>query len=240
MENPTLRLDWCSYEAAKYAVERWHYSRTLPAGGTVKVGVWEGGRFIGCVVFAMGATPNLAKSHHLPQTAICELARVALSNHVAPVSQIVRVALKKLRERCPGIQLVVSFADADHGHHGGIYQAGGWLYLGLSNAGGSQGFVVKGKPMHRRSVGSAGWSQSLPWLRQHVDPAASEILTRGKFKYVMPLDAEMRAKLAPLAKPYPRRPRLESEAPGTPVGHEGAAMRPGGSIPSQSFAESAR
>jgi hypothetical protein len=36
-----LKVDFCSYEAAKYAVEHWHYSKTMPAGKTVKIGAWE-------------------------------------------------------------------------------------------------------------------------------------------------------------------------------------------------------
>jgi len=50
----SLRLDWCSHEAAKYAVEKWHYSRTMPVGKMVKIGVWEDSKFIGAVVFAQG------------------------------------------------------------------------------------------------------------------------------------------------------------------------------------------
>jgi hypothetical protein len=30
-------------------------------------------------------------------------------------------------------------------------------------------------------------------------------ITKGKHKYLMPLDKEMSAKIAPLAKPYPKR-----------------------------------
>ena len=46
MSSVDLKVDWCSYEAAKYAVMHWHYSKTMPAGKTVKLGVWENGRFI--------------------------------------------------------------------------------------------------------------------------------------------------------------------------------------------------
>ena len=42
-----LRLDWCSYEAAKYAVEHWHYSKRMPKSKLAKIGVWEDGEFIG-------------------------------------------------------------------------------------------------------------------------------------------------------------------------------------------------
>ena len=46
-----LRLDWCSHQAAKFAVEKWHYSRALQVGKAAHVGVWEDDKFIGVVVF---------------------------------------------------------------------------------------------------------------------------------------------------------------------------------------------
>ena len=46
-----LRLDWCSYDAAKYAVEHWHYSHCMLAGLLIKIGAWEDGQFIGRLVY---------------------------------------------------------------------------------------------------------------------------------------------------------------------------------------------
>jgi len=44
----------------------------------------------------------------------------------------------------------------------------------------------------------------------------TRIILPGKHKYLMPLDAEMRAKIAPLAKPYPKRERsIGIDAAGT-------------------------
>ena len=106
-----LRLDWCSYEAAKYAVEHWHYSRSMVAGKSSKVGVWEDGKFIGCVVFSRGANNHLGSPYGLEQTDLCELTRVALTRHVAPVSRIVSIAVRMLRKQSPGLRLIVSFAD---------------------------------------------------------------------------------------------------------------------------------
>ena len=45
-QKPELKLDWCSYQAAKYAVEHWHYSRSMPAGKAVRMGVWEEDEYI--------------------------------------------------------------------------------------------------------------------------------------------------------------------------------------------------
>ena len=42
----SLRLDWCSYAAAKYACENWHYSKCLPASKIVKIGVWEDEKYL--------------------------------------------------------------------------------------------------------------------------------------------------------------------------------------------------
>ena len=74
-----LHLDWASHESCKYAVEHWHYSRSLPVGKLVKIGVWEDKKFIGCVIFARGANMNIGKPYGLDQTECVELARVALS-----------------------------------------------------------------------------------------------------------------------------------------------------------------
>ena len=46
-----LRVDWCDYQAAKYAVMHWHYSKAMPAGRNVYLGVWESNRFVGAVLF---------------------------------------------------------------------------------------------------------------------------------------------------------------------------------------------
>lgn len=38
-----------------------------------------------------------------------------------------------------------------------------------------------------------------------MDPNAEAVMVPGKYRYLMPLDAEMRKQIAPLAKPYPKR-----------------------------------
>ena len=45
--QPELKIDWATHKAAKYACENWHYSKCLPSGKTVKLGVWEDNNFIG-------------------------------------------------------------------------------------------------------------------------------------------------------------------------------------------------
>ena len=195
----------CDHAAAKYAVLSWHYSRRMPSGKLVKFGVWEHGRFVGCVLYGRGATAYLGRPYGLGPTEICELVRVALDTHQTPVSQIVAETLRQLKQLYPGLRLVVSFADSYHGHHGGIYQAGNWLYLGHTGDQKTFVLVVNGKRTHPRNLGITygPGGQSIPWLRANVDPQARRVYLPPKHRYVYPLDKQMRRRLTKLAQPYP-------------------------------------
>jgi len=200
MAKADLRIDWATAKAARYACENWHYSRCLPASlqKRVAIGAWENGSFAGVVVFGHGANPSIGKPYGLTIHECVELTRVALRRgHASPVSRIVRLALQFLKKSQPGIRLVVSYADQGQGHHGGIYQAGNWLYVG--SAKGVPSLLYNGKVWHAKALRT-----SYPSLK-HSDPAVQKVETGAKHKYLMPLDAEMRAQIAPLAKPYPKR-----------------------------------
>ena len=201
MTLPILKIANCSHEAAKFAVLNWHYSKAMPNGRLIKYGVWEDDNFIGAVVYGRGATPNLGKPYELSQWEICELVRVALTNHKTPVSQIVAETLRQLKANNPGIRLVVSFSDPSEGHKGGIYRAGNWLYTGTS--GKSTFFLINGRKTHPRTIGSMGGIQNIEWVRKHVDPNAETILNPPKLRYLYPLDKQFRRKVAKLALPYP-------------------------------------
>lgn len=211
--KPELKIDWASHEAAKYACENWHYSRVIPVGKLVKVGAWENGKFIGAVIFGRGANNNMLKPFGLNADEGCELVRVALKKHETPVSKILSFAIKFLKKQSPELRLVVSYADADQEHHGGIYQATNWIYDGLKNANSMGAFIIHGKKTHPKSVHSKGIKQTIEAVRKHLDPNATVFYTKGKHRYLMPLDDEMRAKIAPLAKPYPKRPKQAEAGP---------------------------
>lgn len=202
--KPQLKIDWATHAAAKHACENWHYSSSTPVPPLVKIGAWENGKYIGVVMFSRGASSNLMKPYGLQQDQGCELTRIALTKHDAPVSRIVRLAIMFLKRNSPSLKLIVSFADPHYGHHGGIYQAGNWVYVGDTAAG--REFWKDGKRLHSRQVSEKGWNIQQGVKRKTVKPSECEIIkTNGKHRYLMPLDAEMRAKIAPLAKPYPKR-----------------------------------
>jgi hypothetical protein len=220
MAKPNLKLDWCGHDAATFAVMRWHYSKAMPKSKLAKIGVWEDGKFIGVVLYGVGATNALVKRYGLKDTEGCELVRVALAKHKTPVSRIVAVSLRILHRDMPGVRLVVSFADPDEGHHGGIYQAGGWVYSGMSQA--SDEYIYKGKRWQGRA-----FRNKHKGMERHPD--VEVVRGSSKHRYLMPLDDEMRKRIAPLSLPYPKRVR--SADGGTPDDQSGG----GGSNPTRTL-----
>jgi hypothetical protein len=194
-----LKIDWATHSAVKYACETWHYSKCAPVGKLVKVGAWESGKFIGVVVFGRGANHNMVKGYGLTQDQGCELVRVALTKHNTPVSRIVALAMMFLKRQSPYLRLIVSYADSEQGHHGGIYQAGNWIYRGLSAS--AIKVWYKGKWSHKKTVDDSGVRQER--LKKRTVP--------GKHCYLMPLDKEMRTDVLPLSKPYPKMRVKEQE-----------------------------
>lgn len=195
--KPELKIDWASHEAAKYACEHWHYSQRTPKSKQVWVGAWEDNRFIGIVAFGRSSTPYLGDAYHLTTTECVELTRIALSEHQTPVSRIMSIAIRMLKKQSPGLRLLVSLADPLQDHHGGIYQATNWVYIGRSSV--NTQYFFRGKWRNDSNLNR--------YLQEHSSEKRL-LQTRkieGKYKYLMPLDEEMRARVAPLAKPYPKR-----------------------------------
>lgn len=203
MAKADLRIDWATHAAAKYACENWHYSGGLPAGKLVKVGAWEKDKFIGVVLFGRGANNRMASAYDLGQDQACELVRVALTSHINPVSRIVSQAMRFLKRQSEGLRLIVSYADPKQGHHGGIYQAGNWIYQGRSQA--QRELLINGVFTHKRSAhakyGTASPEKITAMSGKKVEWAPVE----WKHVYLMPLDADMRERILPLVKPYPKR-----------------------------------
>lgn len=189
---------------------RWHYSKAMPRAKVVCLGAWEDSRFIGAILFGIGANNYLVAQYGLAPREGCELCRIALGPHKTPVSRIVRIAISILRRTSPGLRLIVSFADTDQGHHGGVYQAGGWIFAGSSTA--DRGCVLFGKKRHRRSFNSFVSSKKtdlslthFEFCRRFIDPSVRQFMSSSKLRYLFPLDDEIRARVLPLAQPYPKR-----------------------------------
>ena len=177
----------CSHAAAKYAVETWYYTATMPKGKLIKHGVWENDKFVGVIIYGRGATQQLGQPYGLTMMETCEMVRMSMDVHETPTSRILGISLKILKRENPGLRLVVSFADGSAGHSGTVYKASNWVYLGLTTA--ATLFLVEGEWVHGREcshyVKRTGVNRS---TLEHKK-------TEPKHRFVFPLDEAMRSQV---------------------------------------------
>lgn len=207
-----MRLTRANDKAIKYACLKFHYAKAVPV---VPLGynIYNGkDEWCGVILFGYGANHNMAKTYGLQQGECIELTRVALNGKQEATSQAVAMALKQLKKDCPLVRLVVSYADIDQEHIGTIYQATNWIYTGETSEGELK-FIINGKKVHKKTIEShtiiengkkKPCPQTIEYVRKYFDKNAKEFRTKGKRKYLMPLDKKIRKQILPLSQPYPK------------------------------------
>lgn len=168
-----------------------HYLRSFPSGWTYCYH-HEGA----LVVFSIPANKNLGTYLFDGTVEVRELARLwAPDGHAANLlSSAMSAACRSLRHdtQC---EAVVSFADPNQGHHGGVYQAASWIYTGQSE----ETRVYRtpdGLTVSRRSFHSGSTS-----IKPHLTPVRME----GKHRYVKCLTRTSRRLLRREPLSYPKQ-----------------------------------
>ena len=193
--------------ACDFACKHFHYAKCTPVIRTA-YSVWsDSGEWCGVIIYGPGATPNIGKPYDKWQGQILELERVALNGKQGhgKTSEALGMTIRAIKKEVPCVDLIVSYADLDQDHIGILYQSTNWIYTGISNKGARGAFIIFGKKMHSKSVHSKGWKQSIIWLKENVDPNAEEFITRGKHRYIYPLNKRLRKRYMMIGKDYPKR-----------------------------------
>ena len=193
------------------ACRRWHYSKKIPVGKLVKIGVWEDGQFIGAIIFGDGLLgPKGTVYGGVDKYTIAEIVRIALRDHEHEVSRMIRIALKFLRKRCPSIELIVAFADQGKGHRGTIYQAAGFTYTGQSEPGRMFRHKASGRILHNRAVSANGLRSHFGRVRKVPRHDECDIIgSSRKHRYLLPLTPDMKMMVEKLQKDYPNAPQAK-------------------------------
>tara|TARA_Y100001937_G_scaffold55873_1_gene76851 strand:+ start:245 stop:835 length:591 start_codon:yes stop_codon:yes gene_type:complete len=195
-----MRLEIASSKAVRYAVQNWHYTKSVPNVGLAFAVFNNENEFCGVICYGVGATANIARPYGLQQGQVVELLRVALNGKQKQTSQALAKSLRLLKKKSPSVKLAVSYADSEQNHNGIIYQATNWIYTGFST---DSNLVIDGQRKHRRSVSSKYGTSSAQKIRS-LGHCVQVIKTKPKWKYIYPLDKRDREKYIHLAKPYPR------------------------------------
>ena len=138
---PAARLlgDFTVVKIAKRDAEPWlrrrHYAKSVPTIDFA-FGLFMGAEKVGVCTFGRPPNRNLNDGRFFFQDGfsvrLIELNRLVVNDGLPKnsLSYFVSKCLAELPNHC----CVVSYADANWGHHGYIYQALGWLYTGESSA----------------------------------------------------------------------------------------------------------
>lgn len=204
-----MRIARANKKATDYACKFFHYAKCTPVN-PLSYNIYNNkDEWCGCILFSYGAAPKIGNPYGLSQGQAVELTRVALNGKQEATSQAVALALKELKKDLPLCRLVVSYADCDQDHLGTIYQATNWIYVGETTSGQSHAFIIDGKKIHEKTVRDLVLKRGLDGSIENIKKVygtqkVEKFFTKGKRKYLMPLDKKMRKQVLPLAQPYPK------------------------------------
>jgi hypothetical protein len=211
-------------------VRDYHYSRRMPSNiqhcfAARKAGGLFGdtGEIVAAVVFSIPGTKWSEE--------VVELSRLVRHPHYGgPLTSLLSFANGWMRRK--GWCLLVSFADWTHKHHGGIYQAGGWLYHGMRPSA-NDGLIIDGIFKAGRSCNHAFGTRSVKKLKvMRPDVKIEAHYDEGKHLYWKALTVAGKSKARRLglrSLPYPKpnaaRPLDERGPP------RASAVQPCGAAP---------
>lgn len=187
-------------------VRDFHYSKRN-AGLIHHAFAWRepGGLFgeTGEPLAAISYSQPVSRNH--PQTAL-ELSRlVRKEGFTKPLSQFVAWSLRWLRANTE-TPFVLSYADSTQGHHGGIYQACNFHYVGETTAGHIGYNCPDGTFVHRRNCNTrfgVGGAEEMARIKPDWEP----VFGMPKHLYIFPLRKKWKALVVDhgfVAQPFPK------------------------------------
>lgn len=104
-----------------------HYTQSVPSGKSRYFVVEDA-----IVVFSIPANKNISRWLVREDNVVWELSRLWAPDGHEPnlLTRAVASTVKALRAVEPSVSALVSYADPNVGHEGGVYRAASWVYLG--------------------------------------------------------------------------------------------------------------
>lgn len=200
---PNFEVFEIDFAAAKAMVEEFHYSKNLPnvvrRNFMIAETDWLPPEAVACY------GPIVSRKAPKEWMELRRLVKRPGSSII--LSEFLAATLRILKAE--GVPVVMSWADPEQGHHGGIYQATNWVYT-EQKAGGNRTFVTEtGQHIHPRTVYARFGTQSVPAVLA-LNPGWSAFLPKTKHRYLMPLNIRKNKALAMLKTrelPYPKPDR---------------------------------
>lgn len=199
-----MKLEVATYQATKFAVMNFHYSKAMPPCGCSFSVFNNLGEWCGVIIYSKGASNKIAMPYKMVQGQVIELVRVALNGKQESTSKAISVSLLLVKKMNPLVRMVVSYADTGQNHTGTIYQATNWIYTGIAK-GSNPAYIHKltGRKYHSRNVSPSGLKDNMTKRCPKISEC-TEIKGTDKHKYVFPIDKLAIGLCKQLSKPYPK------------------------------------
>lgn len=171
------------YQAASLFIERFHYSGHAPKGTSCWYGLFIKQALIGVVGIGRGNNKSLSTGMGIPTLELVRLAIVDWAPKNSGSYFLSRV-IKLFKEDRPDIRCLVSFADPNVGHSGGVYRASNWQFVGQI-AEDYQYKMPDGRLVHKSKFRCKDGKTE----RERADAAnATKVSLMGKYKFVYRLE----------------------------------------------------
>jgi len=182
-------------------VQHFHYSGYVPTNIQFCGTLYREGIPVASVFYSI---PSTRWSEDVLE--LCRLVRDEMATPKPTLTGLISKSIKEIR-RDGKFNLLISFADSTHGHHGGVYQAASWNYYTIRKPS-HDGFLINGIFVPRRTCNHRWGTSSRTKLPELLgkDLCIPHFDT-GKYLYWKSLDnnGEKKAHRLGLTKsPYPK------------------------------------
>lgn len=172
-------------DAALEVIASRHYTRSVPSGKT-----WAFKIDAAVVLFSIPANKNIGRFLLGEPANVWELTRLWAPDGHAPnlLTRAISIGIGGFRKLEPAVAALVSYADPNAGHRGGVYRAASWIYTGQSEE--SRSYVdAEGQTFARRCFHSGGKGLTKAEIEAR---GFQQLSLPGKLRFAHPLTRRAR------------------------------------------------
>lgn len=174
--------------AVPYIVDH-HYSKSCTRSISIAFGFYYRRSLVGVIVYASPVGSLVAQSmsytFDLDASNVYELTRLFTDDRLPrnTESYCISKSIKYIKQNCPDVCYLVSYADSMYGHVGTIYQSSNWLYTGKVEP--KVTFEYNGRKYHAKSLYDIYGTSSIPKLKEILGEDNLKVeYSNAKFRYV--------------------------------------------------------
>ena len=166
-ELKDLEIREMDFQTTKAYITKNHYSHTISSAMKASIGFYYKKELVTAIVYGVPVGRAVGQMLKVSLDNLLELVRVFSKDGLPKntESYCIGQSFKLLKEKYPQYKYLISYADAQHGHVGYIYQATNWRYIGKQSRT-NFGIFLDGKEIHPRTCNAKFGTSSKKKLKE--------------------------------------------------------------------------